>query len=173
MRATELGWLATATGICPIHGETETWGVKAPTAALALEGLEGFKTDLTAGEHELDVWAPTAGKIFPLPSGGEMTVSIEELDPVEKAARAVWAELEHLSRSDRLTVLRQAISAEDWPRSTARKDQHAGREREPYPRGSLAARRAVAEEEADPDVGVADPDLSELPIPPCDGGQIP
>ncbi len=206
MTATDLGWIATVTADCQTHRSSETWGVKGATKTLALQGIEEARAGIHQA-HSLAHWTPVAGKIFSMPT--------PEPDPVEQAATAVWAELEHLSREDRLTVLRQAISAEDWPRSSARQAQHASREREPYPLGSLAARRAVAEQEApvcegcggpddhypdcrpaseggtqpypgdlaarravaeaeaDPDVGIADPDLGELPIPPCDGGQIP
>ncbi len=163
MTTTDQEWIATVTADCQTHRSNETWGVKGATQTQALRALDDARASIYQ-EHSLAHWTPVAGKIFPMPT--------PEPDPVEKAATAVWAELEHLNREDRLLVLRQAISAEGWPYSTARKDQHASREREPYPRGSLAARRAVAEEEAEPDIEWPGPgDL--LPIPPCDGGQIP
>ncbi len=105
-------WIATVTGICPIHGATETWGAYGDTAAEARQKLDDTRASLTEGDHELDTWQPQVGRVFDLPTSMAEEAAAGELDPVEEAATAVYAQVEHLSSHDRLLVLRQAINAE-------------------------------------------------------------
>ena len=60
-------WIATVTGICPIHGATETWGAYGDTAAEARQKLDDTRASLTEGDHELDTWQPQVGRVFELP----------------------------------------------------------------------------------------------------------
>ena len=108
-------WIATVVGECAIHGIRETWGAFGATSSEALEELDDTKPALTEGDHELATWDPQVGRVFDLPARMAEEAT-NERDPVEEAAGAVYAQVEHLSSHDRLLVLRMAIKAEeeDW-----------------------------------------------------------
>lgn len=103
----DLGWIATVTALCAIHGLTETWGVKGDTAAEAHAKIADAREGILAA-HDLGHYSPTVGKIYPLPE----IANPPEPDPIEEASAAVAAQLEDLGYNDRLLVLRRAIRAE-------------------------------------------------------------
>ncbi len=139
----DLGWLATVTAYCDSHQENETWGVKGDTAAEARDRI-ALAQEGIMGDHRLRQYIPSIGRIYSLPIHPQPP----EPSPAEKAASVVVAELEHLSHDERLLVLLRILAAE---------------ETEPY--GETAQTKLLAAK-IEAETGL-------VPIPPCDGGQIP